>query len=43
VVKAPLTGGTDVHTGPLTDRFQAFENLDRTRVVSHAGVFPSVS
>src|SRR6185437_6122097 len=33
VVQAALAGRPDVHTGPLADRLEAFEDADRTGVV----------
>jgi len=33
VVKPAGSGGSDVHAGTLTDRFEAFENLNVTRAV----------
>jgi hypothetical protein len=40
VVQAVGTGGPDVHCRPLPHRVEAFENLDRTRVVAQLGVVP---
>lgn len=37
VVQTALTGRPDVHAGPLADRVQAFQDLDRTGVVRRGG------
>ncbi len=36
VVQAPLTGRADVHAGPLADRFESLQHLDRGSVVVDA-------
>ena len=37
VVQTPLPSGPDVHTGPLADGIQAFEDGDRASVIRHGG------